>query len=139
MLKIFSNLILFTLIGTAFSLNLSYSLEDPKKSWSDNKEEEKEEIKAKLLRETQSGEELRGFANRIPFSEKDNKLLKELGVTSFDYRIKNYDLGRINFENQDLSNLNLNVMNLQGSRLRGTNLSKASLIRADLTGADLTY
>jgi uncharacterized protein YjbI with pentapeptide repeats len=139
MLKIFSNFILFTLIGTAFSLNLSYSLEDPKKSWSDNTEEEKEGINAKLLRETQSGEELRGFANRIPFSEKDNKLLKELGVTSFDHRIKNYDLGGINFENQDLSNLNLNVINFQELRLRGTNLSKASLIRADLISADLTY
>ena len=48
MLKIFSDLILFTLIGPVFSLNFSYSLEDPKKNWSDYTEEEKEEIKAKL-------------------------------------------------------------------------------------------
>ena len=108
---------------------------------------EKEQLRSRWTeRETElvaialrNREELPGFVNRIPFSEKDNKLLKELGVTNFDYRIKNYDLRGINLENEDLSNLNLNVMNLQGSRLRGTNLSKASLIRADLTGADLTY
>jgi uncharacterized protein YjbI with pentapeptide repeats len=155
---------------------LRTSLENPKKNWSDYTEEEKEDIKAKLLKKSQgeevpfkrwsdytdsekeqlrtrwteveidlvaialrNGEELPGFVARMPLSEKDNNLLKELGVTNFDKRIKNYDLRGINLENEDLSNHNLNMINLQGVRLRGANLSKASLIRADLSGADLIH
>ncbi|MEK6224467.1 MAG: hypothetical protein N2A97_06360 [Thermodesulfobacteriales bacterium] len=57
-------------------------------------------------------EELPSFANKIESHRKNKRLLEELGITIFDYRIKNYDLRGVNFENEDLSNITLNVINL---------------------------
>jgi len=82
------------------------------------------EVEVELIAESlRFGEELPSFVNKFEFSKEDKKLLKELGITAFDHRIKNYDLRGINLESEDLSNINLNVINLQGSRLRGANLS----------------
>ena len=146
MSNILSAFLLLFLLGAAFSPDLSYSLENPKKNWYDYTDSEKEQLRTRWTEveidlvavALKNGEALPGFVNRVPLSEQDNKLLKECGVTSLNDCIKNYDLRGIYLENEDLSNLNLNIVNLQGARLRGTNLSNAKLLGAKLNNTDLS-
>ncbi len=51
------------------------------------------DVQTELIAESlRFGEELPSFVNKVEFTEKDKRLLKELSLTIFDCRINNYDL-----------------------------------------------
>jgi hypothetical protein len=72
----------------------------PFRKWTEYTELERQQLRGRwtdvqteLIAESlRFEEELPSFVNKVEFTEKDKRLLKELSLTIFDCRIKNYDL-----------------------------------------------